>query len=155
MLRWTAHLLLGVALGCGGPAVGPAVGQRAPTVSLPVVGGGAVASIGDEGPALLVFWASWCGPCRAEAPAVAALATARSGRLRVQHVNLGEPGHVADRAAAELGIAPPVLLDPDGAAMRAYAVDALPLHVLIDGEGVVRHRGPTLPPDSLLDGVSG
>lgn len=155
MLRWTALLSLGVALGCGGPPEGSAVGQRAPVVSLPVAGGGPAVEVGGDGPALLVFWASWCGPCRAEAPAVAAFAAAHAGRVRVQHVNLGEPAPLALRAAAELGVQPPVVLDTEGAALRAYGVDALPLLVLIDRDGVVRHRGPALPADSLLAGVSG
>ncbi|MBK7369843.1 MAG: thioredoxin [Candidatus Eisenbacteria bacterium] len=46
-------------------------------------------------PVLVDFWAPWCGPCRAVAPTVDALATEFAGKLKVVKLNTDESGEVA------------------------------------------------------------
>jgi len=48
-------------------------------------------------PVLVDFWAPWCGPCRAVAPTVDALAQEFSGRLKVVKLNTDESGEVTMR----------------------------------------------------------
>ncbi len=46
--------------------------------------------LGSEVPMLVDFWAEWCGPCKAIAPTVNALADEYAGKLRVGKLNVDD-----------------------------------------------------------------
>ena len=143
-----ATLLLAAALGaaaCGGP-VGVEEGQRAPGFVAPLVEGGSVDLSDLRGrPLVLVFWASWCGPCVAEVPALNALHASLGEAARILAVDSREDPATAEAAVRSLGIRYPVALDRDGRIAAAYRVQVLPTLLVLDAAGRVRYRGTVLP----------
>ncbi len=75
--RHVAIVIVGMVLfaaGCASEPVGPL-----PDAPTPVTSEDLEAAIADGAPTVVNVWASWCIPCRSEAPIVAAASTARPG----------------------------------------------------------------------------
>jgi thioredoxin 1 len=75
-----------------------------------------------SGPVLVDFWAPWCGPCRAVAPVLEALASELSDRLKIVKVNVDDNQQVA--GALGVRSIPTLVLFKDGKAIQG-AVGAL------------------------------
>lgn len=89
---------------------------------------------------LLAFWGSRCGQCAAQLAAVSRLVdTYRSAGLAALGVGVDDNPLAAAEYAMAHPVSFPVLLDPDKAVARAYRVDNLPMLMLVDRAGVVRH----------------
>lgn len=92
-----------------------------------------------SGPLTLVhFWASWCGSCRTEFPAIDAFQRDLESRgVKVAAVSLDRMGWpVIDRTVASLGIHDVALYhDADRKAARDLGVVGLPTTLVVDADG--------------------
>lgn len=90
---------------------------------------------------VLNFWATWCAPCVREMPALAKLAGLVGAEVAVLPLSSDRGGAAAvAKYFAEKEIKGlPVLLDPRGAAARAFGARGIPTTILIDAHG--RERG--------------
>jgi peroxiredoxin len=89
---------------------------------------------------MINFWATWCGPCRQEMPLLDQLYT-RYERVgfSLLGVNIDDDSARAMDMIRELGVSFPVLFDARKEVSQLYNVDAMPVTVLVDREGTVRH----------------
>lgn len=90
----------------------------------------------------LNFWATWCGPCRTEMPAMQALheRLAAGADFVMLAVNLQEDAGQVRRFAAEMGLSFQILLDSSGEIAAAYGARTLPMSYLIDKDGSILAR---------------
>ena len=125
-----------------GPVDTPIVGRPAPAFDLQTLDGQRVALADLRGsPIVLNFWASWCIPCREEAPLLtAADAAHRTQDLRVLGVVYQDSAENARQFMARYGQTYPGLVDPDGRTAIDYGVFGIPETFFIDRSGVVRSR---------------
>jgi len=65
-----------------------------------------------EGLVMVDFWAEWCGPCRAVAPALEAIAEESDGEVTLMKVNIDENPGLAARY--EIRSIPTILFVKDG-----------------------------------------
>jgi len=115
------------------------VASDAPTFTVQRLDGRPLASSELLGkPTVLVFWATWCGVCQEEMPALERFAAASQGRYNVLAVSR-ESASVLRRWAADRPLAVPLARDAGGHASAAYKVEVLPTHVIIDAKGQVVH----------------
>ena len=89
---------------------------------------------------MINFWATWCGPCRQEMPLLDELYD-RYQRVgfNLLGVNIDDDSRRAMAMVNELGISFPVLFDEDKKVSKLYEVETMPLTILLDREGTVRH----------------
>jgi thiol-disulfide isomerase/thioredoxin len=134
------------------------VGTEAPDFTIPVA---ANPIAGHEGvhlaelkgsPVILSFWATWCGPCQAEAPLIDRVAQRYKDRgLVVVGVNTSDREGNAGAWARTRRVSYTIAYDTENAVAAAYGVETLPTLVVVSRTGkivAVRHG---ITPDSELD----
>jgi peroxiredoxin len=89
---------------------------------------------------MLAFWGSQCGQCGPQLASLSRLVdTYRSAGLAAFAVNVDDNQVAAAEFAVGHPVSFPVLLDPAKGVAREYRVDNLPMLLLVDRAGVVRH----------------
>ena len=121
------------------------VGGRAPNFKAVNLATNDSVSLRDEyrGSVTLVnIWATWCGPCIEEMPAIERLYQAlgpRGFRVAAVSIDEGDPADV--RAFAQrLGITFDLLQDRTGLIQRTYQTTGVPESFLLDRDGVIVKR---------------
>jgi peroxiredoxin len=119
--------------------IGPAVGQQAPAFTLLDLDGNAHNLRDYRGQVVLVtFWASWCPACQREWPELQSLAERYAPRgVVLLAVNVEEPPEVVGRFVGDEALPLSVLLDGNGHVSEDYRVTALPTTFLLHRDGVV------------------
>jgi thiol-disulfide isomerase/thioredoxin len=91
-------------------------------------------------PAIVHFWASWCGPCQKEAPELAHLSRELGGKAALVGVDYTDSAGSArtfiDRHAWHF----PILFDPNGRVGDAYGLSGLPTTFVLDADGRIAER---------------
>lgn len=133
-------------------------GQAAPDFSLQSFSGETLSLSKYRGDVVMInFWATWCGPCRQEMPILDELYSRyeRAG-FKLLGVNIDDDPGRARAMLTELGVSFPVLFDSEKRVSELYAVQAMPVSVMVDRDGMVRYTHHGYKPgyeDKYLDQI--
>jgi thiol-disulfide isomerase/thioredoxin len=113
-----------------------------PAVTLPCFGGGPDVELSSlEGPLVVSLWASWCGPCRKEMPALEAFHQQYGDQVAIIGINRQDPrSEEAMKLVQETGVTYPLLSDPDDELLGAEpfpTMIALPMFAFVSADGSV------------------
>jgi len=136
----SAHVSVDAAVGA--PPSAPEVGLSAPDFDLELMSGGQLSLSSMRGNAVVInFWASWCGPCRAEMPAIETIYNEyRDKGLVVLAVNATLQDSIieAQAFAMQYGLTFPILLDSDGSISNTYRLSGLPTTYFVGRDGIIK-----------------
>jgi cytochrome c biogenesis protein CcmG, thiol:disulfide interchange protein DsbE len=112
-------------------------GRLAPDVELPTLDGGRFRLADDVGRRVIIlnFFATWCGPCRAEMPELERYQREAGDTVRLIGVDAQEHADLVRGFIQQVKTTFPIVVDADGAVLRRYGVEAFPTTVVIGANG--------------------
>lgn len=119
------------------------VGDEAPNFQLRDLAGNVVSLSQLRGKVVLLnFWATWCGPCRVEMPAMEQLYRTFSRKeFEILAVSTDPQGAVVTRPfQQEMGFTFPILHDSEYRVGLTYGARTLPMTFMVDRQGVIRQK---------------
>jgi cytochrome c biogenesis protein CcmG/thiol:disulfide interchange protein DsbE len=103
---------------------------------------------------VLNFWASWCAPCKDEAPALAAASKEFAGRAVVLGVDVNDFAGDARRFAHKYGLQYPLVHDNHNVTTPKYGLTGLPETFFLDRRGrLIAHVPGQVQPSQIQNGV--
>lgn len=122
------------------PPEGLQIGERAPRIRLPQIGGGELDTRDYAGrPLWINFMATWCPPCRDELPMMESMQAQLGDEISIVLVDVGEDRQTVAAFIDSLNVDLPTGIDEDGTIQAEWGAYALPVHYWIDADGVVQH----------------
>jgi len=113
---------------------------KAPDFSLPDLKGATTTAATFRDQVLLInFWATWCGPCREEMPALDRLQKQFAGKgLAVIGISVDSELGVVKEFIKDAKTQFPILHDPSMKCQDEYKVFAYPTTFLVDRKGIIQ-----------------
>jgi thiol-disulfide isomerase/thioredoxin len=119
--------------------------DAAPEFKVDGIDGRPLSLVGERGKVVLLnFWATWCGPCRAEIPDLIALQQKYKDQLQIIALTVDEDdAAIVKQVVQEAGINYPVAMSPPEVRMQYGGIAALPTSFVLDTQGrvVQKHEG--------------
>lgn len=157
--------LLATGCGAGSPPQAPPVASGAPAVSAAFLQACPDRRVGDvrraaagrdaalpgpgspvplrrlpPAPHVINLWASWCAPCRVEAPRLRAAAQASSGRVQFLGIDIQDGRQAALSFLSDFGIDYPQLADRNGDVLHQLGAPGIPVTLVVDATGRIVYR---------------
>ena len=137
----------------GGLDVAPIKDALAPDFELETIDGDTLKLSDFRGKAVLInFWATWCGPCRVEMPALQSRFESYSLDFVILAVDNDETWEIVSAFVDELGLTFNVLLDPGAVIQDLYQIRGYPSSIFVDVDGIIRVVHIGIMTEGQLDG---